>query len=47
MALLTLHWFNSPPPSFPNPTTPVDLMTKEWYWEGVKKNGTAGNETVF
>ena len=26
-----------PPPSFPNPTTPVDLMTKEWYWEGVKK----------
>ena len=37
----------TPPPSFPNPTTPVDLMTKEWYWEGGKKTGTAGNETVF
>ena len=23
--------------TFPNPSTPVDLMTKEWYWEGVKK----------
>ena len=29
--------FTPPPPSFPNPTTPVDLMTKEWYWESVKK----------
>ena len=37
----------TPPPLFPNPTTPVDLMTKEWYWEGVKKTGTAGNEQVF
>ena len=31
----------------PPPLSPMDLMTKKWYWEGVKKTGTAGNETVF